>query len=1069
MTLPKFAVHRPVTVVMLFLAVLLIGGVCLMQTPVDLLPEMDLPAISVITIYEGAAPEDVETKVTEPLERALSTVPELDHITSTSKEGMSVITLSFEWGTDLDTRSNEVRDSVGIAKIRLPDEVEEPRVLKFDLARYPIMVYGATARENFPKLEDILDDELCDPLKRLAGVGSAEAILPLYRQINVDVDRERLASYGLTPLDVAGAIARENEDTPAGNIKMGLTDYLVRVPGEFDEVEPMKQIVLATRNGSAIRVGDVATVDDGFEEISRYITVNGSRGGVILVQKQSEANTVEVAKAVRRKIAELARRLPPDVKLVCLMDSSEDIQQAIADLSRTLLQGGLMAMIVVLVFLRRLRATFVVALTIPFSLVAALIAVFFLGYTINMMSLFGMIIAVGMIVDNAIVILENITRHREAGERPAEAAVFGASEVALAITASTLTSVCIFFPILFVRGITKIIFSEFAVVVCVVLFGSLLSAILLTPMLSAKLMGREDPGARRGWLFRTGESAFDALAGSYASLLGWALRHRWVVMALAVALFAGSLLLVPHLGSEFMPEEDKAVVRGTLELPVGTRVEETARVMRVLDEIVREVVSPAERQAVYTSCGTSRSGYQSIQGQEGSHIGSFGVKLVPRVERARHVKEIAAALRRRLDEQRGLLRIEKYRLETGDPMAGMVLGGERPLTVNIIGDDLDATDALAEKIRQLAVATPGTVDVAVSRVKGKPELWVRVDRAKASDRGLNVSAIGDVVRASFYGEEASKYRVHGDEYDIFVRLREADRVRTADLPATPVRTPTGRVLRVENLSEISVEYGPLEIERKDQGRIVNVIGGVDKRSLGEVVADIEAGIARMDIPPGIEVKMAGQTEEQRESFFWLSIALGVGIVLVYMVMAAQFESLVHPFVVMFAVPFAFTGTFLAIFLGGHHVSIVVFLGLLMLIGVVVNNAIVLLDYTRQLQRSGVELVAAAIEAGRTRLRPVLLTAATTILGLIPMATGISFNFRTMELITRSQSSEWWSSMAIAVIFGLAFATVLTLLVVPALYVWLHGLAESLGLGGLRRGKTAGAGSVCVILDDKAEG
>ncbi|MDY7011478.1 MAG: efflux RND transporter permease subunit [Planctomycetota bacterium] len=1021
MTLPRFSVGKPVTVMMLFLGILLIGGVCLTQLPVDLLPEMDLPAISVITMYEGAAPEDVETKVTEPLERFLSTVPELKHITSTSKEGMSLITLTFEWGTDLDTRANEVRDSVGLAKIRLPDEVDEPRVFKFDISRFPIMVYGVTAKESYPQLETILKDDVVDPLKRLPGVGSADVQVPLYRQINVDLDRERLAAYGLTPLEVVLAVANENKDTPAGNVKMGLTDYMVRVPGEFEDVEPMKQIVLAARNGSVVRLSDVGTVEDGFAEVQRHITINGGPGAIIMVQKQSQANTVEVAAAVRNRMAELVKRLPPDIQIVNVMDSSEDIEQVISDLSTTLLQGGLLAMAVVLIFLRRWRATAVVALTIPFSLILAIVAIYFLGYTINMMSLFGMIIAVGMIVDNAIVILENITRHREEGERPNEGAVFGALEVAMAITASTLTTVCIFFPILFVRGITKIIFTEFAVVVCVVLFGSLASAILLTPMLSAKLLGRMKPGAKQGRLFQMSENAFNTLSDWYSRLLGWALGHRKTVIVLAVLLFAGSLLLLPYLGSEFMPEEDKAIVRGTLHLPVGTRVEETARVMAAIDRIIKEEVTEDERIAVFTRCGTSRSGMSSVMGEEGSHIGSFGVKLVRRVERTRNVKQIAAALRKRLGDMRGLLRIEKYNLESGDPMAGLVLGGEQPLTVNIIGDDIEVTDELAAKIKGIAERTPGTVDIAISRVKGKPELWVNVDRAKASDLGLNVSQIGDVIRGSFYGKEASKYRIHGDEYDIFVRLREPDRAKTSDIAATPIRTASGRLVRADNISDVSVEYGPLEIERKDQGRIVNVIGNVDKRSLGEVVADIEAEIGKLDIPQGVEVKMAGQTEEQRESFLWLTLALGVGIVLVYMVMAAQFESLLHPFVVMFSIPFAFTGVFIAIFLGGHNVSIVVFLGLLMLIGVVVNNAIVLVDYINILRARGLSMLEAVQQAGRTRLRPVLMTALTTIVALVPMAFG------------RGQGAEIWNPLGLTVLGGLLASTVVTLVLVPTMY------------------------------------
>ena len=1022
MNLPEFAVNRPVTTLMVFFAALMVGGVCLWQMPVDLMPEMDLPAISVITMYEGAAPEDVETKVTEVLEGFLSTVPELKHITSTSKEGMSLITLTFEWETDLDTRSNEVRDMVGFAKIRLPDEIDEPRVVKFDVSRFPIMVYGFTAQQSYPQLEDILEDDVADPLKRLPGVASASAIVPMHRQVNVDVDRERLAAYGLTPQDVVRAVARENEDTPAGNVKMGLTDYLVRVPGEFEDVAPMRQIVLAARNGSIIRLSDVGTVEDGFEEVQRYVTVNGGRGAILMIQKESEANTVQVARKVRKRLAELKSRLPPDVQFANIMDSSEDIERAILDLSQTLLVGGTLAMVVVLVFLRQWRATLVIGFTIPFSLILAIIVSYFLDYTINFMTLFGMIIAVGMVVDNAIVILENVARHREEGERPREGAVYGSSEVAMAITASTLTTVCIFFPILFVKGVTGIIFTEFAVIVSVTLFASLFSAITLTPMLSATLMKTATFGrGERGPLFALSERAFDTLARGYEHLLGWALRHRATVILTAVFLFAGSLFLVPLLGTEFMPEEDRATVRGTVFLTAGTRVEESARVMAELDRIVKEEIPEGERIATFTRCGVSHTGMSSVFGEEGSHIGVFGAKLVPKVRRSRNVKEIAAALRRRVDGARGLLGIEKYRIETSDAMDSLILGGEQPLTVNIIGDDMEVTDQLAARIKQIALNTPGTVDISVSRERGRPELWLNVDRDRASSLGLNVWDVGDTVRASFYGREASKYRIRGDEYDIFVRLREPDRADIRDVLATPVRLPSGRLVRAENLGDIALEHGPVEIQRKDQGRIVNVTGNVAKRSLGDVVADIEAGIAKLEIPPGVQVVMAGQTEEQRESFFWLTLAMVVGAVLVYMVMASQFESFRDPFVVMFSVPFAFTGAIWAMFLGGCHVSIVVFLGLLMLIGIVVNNAIVLVDYINILRARGLGLVEAVRRAGRTRLRPVLMTALTTVVALMPMAFG------------RGQGSEIWNPLGLTVIGGLLVSTLITLVLVPTLY------------------------------------
>jgi len=795
------------------------------------------------------------------------------------------------------------------------------------------------------------------------------------------------------------AIAQENKDTPAGNIRMGLTDYLVRVPGEFDRADPMRQIVLAVRNDSVVRLADVAAVADGFAEQQVYPSINRRPGAILMVQKQSGANTVQVARAVRERLEELKRRLPPDVTLVNLMDSSEDIERAVKDLSKTLLLGGLLCMAVVLVFLRRWRATLVVALTLPFSLVTALILTFFLGYTINMMTLFGFIIAIGMVVDNAIVILENITRHREGGERPGEAAIYGASEVAMAVTASTLTTVCIFFPILFVKGITRIIFSQFAIVVAVTLAGSLFSAITLAPMLSATLMGREKATQSRGRLFLLSERVFDGLSAHYGRLLGWALGHRKTVIGLSVALFAGTLLLMPFLGSEFMPEQDQAIVMGTI-----------------------EQIPQDERIAVFTRCGVTPSAMASGMGQkEGSYVGTLGVKLVPRTERSRTASEIAAALRRRIQTMRGTLRIQKFRLETGDPMGSMIAGGGQPLTVDIIGDDIALTDEIAARIKEIAEQTPGTVDVSVSRVQGKPEIWVAADRAKASTLGLNVSAIGDTVRASFYGRQASKYRIHGDEYDIFVRLREADRGDVTDVLATPLRVAGGRMVRLENVAQTSVHRGPLEIERKDQGRIVRVGANVYKRSLGDAAADIEAGIEEMDIPRGVEVAMAGQTEEMHESFFWLGLALAVGVALVYMVMASQFESLVDPFVVIFSLPFAFTGAVWAIFLGGQHISIVVLLGLLLLVGVVVNNAIVLVDYVNILRARGRSVNDAVQEAGRTRLRPVLMTALTTIVALLPMAFGAG------------QGSEVWNPLGLTVMGGLLVATVVTLVLVPTVY------------------------------------
>lgn len=1018
MNLPEYSVRHPVTTLMAFFAVLMIGGVCIWQIPVDQMPKMELPVISVSTVYEGAAPQDVEKKVTEPLERSLSTVPDLKHITSTSKEDSSVITLTFEWGTNLDARSNDVRDAIGRVKRILPDEVDEPRVSKTDFSRFPIMFFGVTAKESYNQLQKILEDDVADPLKRISGVGAVDVMVPLVRQINVDLDRERLTSYNLTPRDIVKAIARENQDIPAGNVKKGVTDYLVRVPGEFDDVEPMRQIVVTSRDGATVKISDVGTVEDGFEEIRRYITINSGKAAMLMVRKQSDANTVQVANAVKKRIVEIMGHIPPDIKIITVMDGSEEIMRAINDLAKSLLLGVILTMLTVLIFLRKWRATLIICLTIPFSLVLAVIGVYFLGYTVNMMTLFAMIIAVGMIVDNAIVILENITRHREDGERSTEGAIYGASEVYMPVIASTITNICIFFPILFVKGVTGVIFTEFAVITIVVMLGSLFSALTLAPMLSSKLLGKgRFKKESDNWFFHLSESIFVAIEKIYGDFVEWALHHRLIVVVTALIIFGASLMLVPLLGTEYMPEQDSARIQGTLYLPVGTRVEATADVLKAIDKIIQEEVTEKERIAVFTRCGTSGMG----GGAEGSHVGSFGIRLVPLSKRTRNVKEIAAVIRQRINRIRGLYGIDRFRLEVGDPMAGMMLGGERPITVNILGNDLEVTDEIAARVRQIALDTPGAIDINVTREKGRPELRVNVDREKASAMGFNVSDVGDIIYDSIYGVTASKYRVHGDEYDIYVRLREEDRKDIKDILATPLRLPSGKMMRVDNVVNVGIEYGPVTIDRKDQARIVNVTGNVDNRSLGEVVADIEKEIAKLDIPSGVEIIMAGQATEQKESFFWMILALTVGLMLIYMVMASQFESLLDPFVVMFSVPFALTGTIWAIFLSGKYVSIIVLFGLLMLLGVVVNNAIVLVDYTNLLRARGIPLFKAVPQACRTRLRPVLMTSLTTIAALIPMAFGTG------------QGSEVWNPLGLTVLGGMLVSTFITLILVPTLY------------------------------------
>jgi HAE1 family hydrophobic/amphiphilic exporter-1 len=1005
---------------MVFLGVILVGLFCLVQMPIDLFPEMDIPSITVITVYDGAGPEEVEEKVTRPLEERLATVEDLKHITSTSREGISVIRLMFDWETDLESRANDIRDAIDLAQQYVAEDADDSRIYKLDVSQFPIIVYGVFAGESYEDLEEILKDEIADPLESTPGVGSVQVITPLVRQINVDLDRERLASYQLTPDDVVQAISKENREVSAGSIKMGSTDYLPRIPAEFKSIEPMNDIVVRADKGSIVRIRDVGLVTDGFKDVDMDVRVNGKPGAIMMVQKQSDANTVQVARAVQKSLAEFSKRLPPDVKILNVMDSSEDIERMVSDLAWTLAIGGGLAMLAVLVFLRQIRGTFIIALTIPFSLIASAVVMYAMDYSINMMTLFALIVAIGMVVDNAIVVLENVARHREEGESANEGAIFGASEVGMAIVASTLTTLCIFFPLLFVRGLSKIIFVPFAIVAAVVLTASLFTALTMTPMLSSRLL-RGSYGGKGGHnaFYRVTESLFDGLANGYSKLLGSCLRHPAIVLLGVIALFVASIVVVPTIGWEFMPKEDRSLIRGSFELPVGTRVEVTDRALRAVEEAIRKVIPEQEIQAMFARCGTSSSGMSS--GSEGPNVGNFGVKLVPKDQRSRHVTEIADELRVAIQGIAGKHSIVKFRMDLQDPLAGMMMGGEQPLSVNILGDDQEAADRLAETLKKEIQAIPGTVDITTSREKGAPEVWVNVDRQKASSMGLNVSDVADTIRSSVYGRVAGKYRVRGDEYDIFVRLREKDRAVLGDLGHVPVRLPSGELVRVENVAAVERESGPIQIERKDQHRIVRVEGDVHDRSLGEVITDVRQRLRSIPVPRGLTVVVGGQSDDIKEAFLWLSIALVIGASLVYMIMAAQFESLIDPFVVMFSVPVAIVGVVWFLFLGGYSLNVIVFLGVLLLIGVVVNNAIVLVDYINILRARGKSMAEAVREAGRTRLRPVLMTAITTIIALAPMA------FKT------GQSSEVWNPLGATIMGGLLVSTLVTLILVPTVY------------------------------------
>ena len=1029
MNLPRFGVRRPVTVMMIFSAVIIVGAVALIRLPIDLMPDIEPPFISVVTTYPGAAAEDVERKVTKIIENELAIVSDLKTISSISRENLSIVRSEFDYGVDLDVAVNDIRDRLEFAKRNLPEDAEEPMIFKFSTATFPVLIYGITAEESYGALRDIIDDDVADPLKRIPGVGAVQYAGGLERQISIRVDPFRLQSRGLTMAQVSRVLAAENLTLPAGSIKMGPTEYMLRVPGEFETVDEVRRVVVGRGgNGGVVYLEDVAQVEDDFKEQTYVAEIDGRRGMMLFVQKRSGTNAVEVVRRVQQKLTEeIIPSLPPDVEVNMLVDYSDYVVESIRSLTQTLLIGGALVALVTLLFLRRLASTLVIILTIPFSLILTFIFLFAGGYTINAVTLTILILAMGLVVDNAVVVLENIVRHVEQGERPEEAAEFGTAEVGLAVMASTLTTIAVLAPLVFVGGIMGVFFVDVVVVMSVTLLASLFAAVTLTPMLTSKLLiTQAKAGTKRGLsarLYQVSERGFRRVARLYGALLRAALAHRLVVVLVAVLLFLAAVL-GSGLGTQFFELPDTGLIQATAQLAVGTKVEETARVGRQIQQDFRRVIHPEELLHLSMRAGQSREAFGSVVGQkEGSHIVTVIAKLVGKNQRRRGLAEIANEVAQAV---RANPAVVKLTVSTMDPIDQMLFAGGKELSFEIEGYDLERSDALARRIFDIVRATPGVRNPIISRDVGRPELRIEIDRDKAAALGLNVSDIAQTLRQRFYGEAATQFRQAERDYDIFPRLAEPFRRNLTDLRNTVITTPDGVQVPLVNIARLREATGPVEIERKDQERVVKVEAEIYGRSLGEVTSSIKEKLRELDVPQDLKVTVGGLSKEQSETFRDLSWALALGIVLVYMVMASQFESLRHPFVVMFSVPFAFVGVVLAFRLLGMSFDVMAFWGLVMLVGIVVNDAIVLVDYTNILRARGLTVGEAIVEAGERRLRPVLITTATTVFGMLPLA------------ISTAEGAEYMRSLAVAVIGGLSVSTLITLVLVPTIYSLLEG-------------------------------
>ena len=1023
MKLPELGVKRPVTSIVVFVAILVVGIYSLANLALDLMPDISFPSMSIVTTYPGASAEDVESRVTKVIENSVATVPNIDEVSSISKENVSAITLKFNWGTSLAEAANDVRDNLDMITPYLPDDANKPMIFKFSMSMIPVMFLGVQANQSYDNLWDIVDKQIVDPLKRVPGVGTAFAFGGKQRQINIILDRARLEAYNI-PLDqITNLLKANNLNMPGGPISIGRKDYQLRVPGEFKNLDQIRNLVVgATKYGIPIYLKDIANVENGFKEETWNVRVNQKHGIMIWVQKQSGANTVEVSKAIQKKLKEIQPLLPKDVRMQVIMDSSIFIKRSINQLTSTILWGGLLVFLVVLLFLQNVKGSIIVALTIPFSLIIAFLFLYLAGYTINIMSLASLAIAIGMVVDNGIVVFENIFRHRYQLHREAdEAAIFGSTEIGNAISASTLTTVAIFLPIIFIHGIIGVLFKELGWVIIIVLLASLFAALFFTPMLASiglKEAKLKKPKTKLFHIISDQISiSFEWLSKSYTKLLSWAFDNKGKTILYGILIFIISLGLLKFIPTEFMPEMDQGQVQGIIETPPGTKLSVLKGIMKQVEDIVIKDVP--ERENVLVRSGASPfSGIALAMGQkEGQNYGRLIIRLKPKKERHRSDKEIAHFLADRIRRIPGVSDVD---FSQQDAFSQMFSGG-KPVSVEIYGYNLALTDSLAKLILNRMETIPGIANPEISRQTGQPELWIQVDRQKASALGLNMATIATAIRTQVFGSTASLYRKGGNEYDIYVRLRQQDRIGLNDLKLIPVKSATGKQIPLCNFASIIEKRGPVELDRKNQSRVVTVSSDIYGRKLGQVTSDLKKQLSSIAVPPGVEIKFAGSIEQQQKSFQTLGWALIVGFLLVYLVMAAQFESFIDPFIIMFSVPFAIIGVLWALFLTGLSLNVNSLFGMVMLTGIVVNNAIVLIDYVNILRGRGKPLRNAILEAGRTRLRPVLMTAFTTIFGLLPMA------------LSRGEGSESWVPLAVAVIGGLLVSTLITLVFVPTLY------------------------------------
>ncbi|MDR1342644.1 MAG: efflux RND transporter permease subunit [Prevotellaceae bacterium] len=1019
MKIYETAVRNPISTILIFVGAVVMGVFSFQRLSIDLYPEMEIPYLSVITSYVGASAEDIEQNITRRMEDNLNTVSNLKKITSSSRENMSVVSLEFEWGTNLDEASNDVRDALGRIESYLPDDADKPLIIKLSTSMMPIMVLAATANESYDGLYKMLDEKVANPINRIDGVGQVSIAGAPTREVQVNVDPQKMEAYRLTIEQLGQIIAAENANIPAGAMDIGSERMSLRVEGEFAQSSQIKDIVVANVGGREIRMSDIAVVRDTIKKMTVEETVNGRKAVRVVIMKQSGANTVAICEAVQKLLPQLKKSLPADVDFNVFFDSSTHITDSINSLSETVVYAFIFVILVVLTFLGRWRATIIICLTIPLSLLTSFIYLMLTGGTLNIISLSSLSIAIGMVVDDAIVVLENITKHLERKARPNDAAVYGTNEVWLSVIASTLTIIAVFLPLTMLGGMAGIMFEQLGWIVTIVITTSVVAAVTITPMLSAKMLRYKAEHTYKGTgiVYKPIDYALAKIDAGYARLLGWVVRHKTTTIVTSFLLFVASLFLLGQVPTDFIPKSDESRVEAKVELPVNFNLEETSALAHRLEAVFHDSC-PGEIEYISVSAGADdQAGFAALFGNSGVNQISYSLRLVERKDRTRTQDEIGEVLRniiKRVPE------IEKYSVTGGGGMGGGM--GNSTVDVKVYGYSFDQTNKVAAELAEKMRTVPGARDVNVSREKMKVEMQVDFDRQKLAKFGVNTATAATYVRNRINGLTASLYREDGEEYDIVVRYDEPFRTSVADIRNILLYNSAGQAIRLSEVATVVERFTPPTIEREDRQRVVTVSAALAPGvALGQVAAGTRACLQQLDIPQGVDVAIAGTVEDQEESFADMLTLMLLIILLVYIVMAAQFESLSKPLIIMVSILFAFTGVFLALWLTNTSLSMIALIGAIMLVGIVVKNGIVIVDFTNLQRERGMALNKAVVTAGKSRLRPVLMTSLTTILGMIPLAVG------------SGEGAEMWQPMGIAIIGGLTFSTLMTLLVVPALY------------------------------------